>query len=83
MDSIVKRVTDTFGRLHVLVVGPGLSRDDAMQNSAREIMLKAREQNMAIVVDAVCWLHVYITVSFPAYTHPFCVGWPIFGAKSS
>lgn len=54
MDNIVKRVTDTFGRLHVLVVGPGLSRDDAMQNSAREIMLKAREQNMAIVVDAVC-----------------------------
>ncbi|KAJ8660064.1 YjeF family domain-containing protein [Lichtheimia ornata] len=52
VDNIVKRVTDTFGRLHVLVVGPGLSRDDAMQNSAREIMLKAREQNMAIVVDA-------------------------------
>lgn len=81
MDSIVKRVTDTFGRLHVLVVGPGLSRDDAMQNSAREIMLKAREQNMAIVVDAVCWILQQDVISLLAHTTH--VGWPIFGAESS
>ncbi|KAI9491558.1 H-hydrate dehydratase [Zychaea mexicana] len=52
VSDIVSRVTSTFSRLHVLVVGPGLSRDTAMQDSAREIMLKAREKNMAIVVDA-------------------------------
>ncbi|KAI7859536.1 H-hydrate dehydratase [Circinella umbellata] len=52
IDDIVSRITSTFTRLHVLVVGPGLSRDSLMQESAKKIMLKAREQNMAIVVDA-------------------------------
>ncbi|KAI9321806.1 Ribokinase-like protein [Dichotomocladium elegans] len=52
VSDIVKRITDTFSRLHVLVVGPGLSRDSAMQDTAKEIMMKARERNMAIVVDA-------------------------------
>lgn len=52
--DIVERVTNVFTRLHVLVVGPGLSRDQCMQDSAKEIILKARELNMAIVLDAVC-----------------------------
>ncbi|KAL1935808.1 hypothetical protein VTP01DRAFT_4948 [Rhizomucor pusillus] len=50
--DIVERVTNVFTRLHVLVVGPGLSRDQCMQDSAKEIILKARELNMAIVLDA-------------------------------
>ncbi|ORY98907.1 H-hydrate dehydratase [Syncephalastrum racemosum] len=50
--EIVDQITGVFTRLHVLVVGPGLSRDKLMQDVAREIMLKARELNMAIVVDA-------------------------------
>lgn len=42
-----------FSRLHVLVVGPGLSRDAVMLESAKGIIEKAKEKNMAIVIDAV------------------------------
>ncbi|CAO3642254.1 unnamed protein product [Mucor hiemalis] len=52
MKDIVDKVSNVFSRLHVLVVGPGLSRDDCMINTAKELIFKAREQNMAIVVDA-------------------------------
>jgi ATP-dependent NAD(P)H-hydrate dehydratase len=50
--EIVDKVSSVFSRLHVLVVGPGLSRDECMINTAKELILKAREQDMAIVVDA-------------------------------
>ncbi|KAI8881733.1 YjeF domain-containing protein [Backusella circina FSU 941] len=50
--EIVDRVTTIFSRLHVLVVGPGLSRDSLMLDTAKELILKAREKDMAIVVDA-------------------------------
>ncbi|KAI8973387.1 Ribokinase-like protein [Mycotypha africana] len=50
--DILERITGVFSRLHVLVVGPGLSRDDAMQKTAKDIILKAREKDMAIVIDA-------------------------------
>ncbi|KAI9260356.1 Ribokinase-like protein [Helicostylum pulchrum] len=50
--EIVDRVTGVFNRLHVLVVGPGLSRDECMIDTAKELIMKAREQNMAIVIDA-------------------------------
>ncbi|KAI8374873.1 Ribokinase-like protein [Blakeslea trispora] len=52
IDKIVDRVSSVFSRLHVLVVGPGLSRDEVMQETTRQLILRAREQNMAIVVDA-------------------------------
>ncbi|EIE77719.1 YjeF [Rhizopus delemar RA 99-880] len=51
LKEIVDRVSTVFSRLHVLVVGPGLSRDELMLDSAKELILKAREKNMAIVVD--------------------------------
>ncbi|KAL0073731.1 H-hydrate dehydratase [Phycomyces blakesleeanus] len=50
--EITDRVSSVFSRLHVLVVGPGLSRDSLMLASTREIIGKAREENMAIVIDA-------------------------------
>lgn len=50
--EIVDRVTSVFSRLHVLVVGPGLSRDECMIDTAKELIMKAREQEMAIVIDA-------------------------------
>jgi ATP-dependent NAD(P)H-hydrate dehydratase len=50
--EIVDRVSSVFTRLHVLVVGPGLSRDSLMLDTAKELIQKAREKNMAIVVDA-------------------------------
>ncbi|KAI1319202.1 hypothetical protein EDD11_004596 [Mortierella claussenii] len=39
-------------RLHVLVVGPGLSRDKGMLQSAKHAIEKAKELNMPIVIDA-------------------------------
>lgn len=51
--DIVDNVTGVFSRLHVLVVGPGLSRDSVMLESAKSIIEKAKEKNMAIVIDAV------------------------------
>lgn len=50
--DIVDKVSNVFSRLHVLVVGPGLSRDQLMQESAKLLIQKAREQDMAIVIDA-------------------------------
>ncbi|KAI8980388.1 Ribokinase-like protein [Pilobolus umbonatus] len=51
-EDIVSRISTVFKRLHVLVVGPGLSRDTLMQETARELILKARQDNMPIVIDA-------------------------------
>lgn len=53
INAIVDRVTSVFHRLHVLVVGPGLSRDKALLDSAKKIIGKAREHGMPIVLDAV------------------------------
>ncbi|KAF9430606.1 hypothetical protein BGZ94_005779 [Podila epigama] len=39
-------------RIHVLVIGPGLSRDNKMQAMARFAIQKAREIQLPIVVDA-------------------------------
>ncbi|KAI8079808.1 H-hydrate dehydratase [Halteromyces radiatus] len=50
--SMVNEITNVFSRLHVLVVGPGLSRDDTMQDMAKQLVQHARKQNMALVVDA-------------------------------
>jgi ATP-dependent NAD(P)H-hydrate dehydratase len=50
--EIVDNVSSIFSRLHVLVVGPGLSRDKIMQDTAKELIKKARENDMAIVIDA-------------------------------
>lgn len=52
INDIVQRVKDVFSRLHVLVVGPGLSRDSVMQDTAKELIKIAREKNMATVIDA-------------------------------
>lgn len=52
LKEIVSRVSSVFSRLHVLVVGPGLSRDELMLDSAKELISKAREKDMAIVIDA-------------------------------
>jgi len=40
-------------RIHVLVVGPGLSRDKGMLQCARHAIEKAKEMNIPIVIDAV------------------------------
>lgn len=39
-------------RLHVLVIGPGLGRDDFMQSCAAEALQLAKERDMGVVIDA-------------------------------
>jgi ATP-dependent NAD(P)H-hydrate dehydratase len=39
-------------RLHVLVIGPGLGRDQLMQDTCAEVIAAARKQNMPFVLDA-------------------------------
>ncbi|RUS29701.1 Ribokinase-like protein [Jimgerdemannia flammicorona] len=51
-DEIVSSVAALFPRLHVLVIGPGLSRDTLMLDCAKGVIGKAREQDMPIVIDA-------------------------------
>ncbi|KAJ6257746.1 ATP-dependent (S)-NAD(P)H-hydrate dehydratase [Drechslerella dactyloides] len=55
-DSIVKRVEGMLDRLHVIVVGPGLGRDELMQRTAGRVVRAAREKGMGIVVDAVSFV---------------------------
>ncbi len=64
--EIVDKVSNLFTRLHVLVVGPGLSRDESMINTAKELIFKAREQNMSIVVDAD---GLYLVQQYPETIH--------------
>ncbi|KAG0370818.1 Ribokinase-like protein [Gamsiella multidivaricata] len=55
-DQIWAQTFDDIGtllkRVHVLVVGPGLSRDEGMLNSAKRAIEKAKELEMPIVIDA-------------------------------
>ncbi|KAI9209598.1 Ribokinase-like protein [Polychytrium aggregatum] len=46
------KVSALFGRLHVLVVGPGLSRDRVMLDTAKEVILAARRHNLPLIIDA-------------------------------
>ncbi|CAG8787688.1 851_t:CDS:1, partial [Racocetra fulgida] len=50
--EIIDNVTSLFKRLHVLVIGPGLSRDEMMLECAKGIILNAKEQHIPIIVDA-------------------------------
>ncbi|CAK7271014.1 hypothetical protein SEPCBS119000_004382 [Sporothrix epigloea] len=50
--SISQRVIDLLPRLHVLVIGPGLGRDDLMQQTVSEVVAAARKASMPVVLDA-------------------------------
>src|SRR3954462_2440473 len=50
--SVSKRVIDMLPRLHVLVVGPGLGRDQLMQDTCAKVLEAARKENMPFVLDA-------------------------------
>ncbi|KAI8055129.1 YjeF domain-containing protein [Syncephalis plumigaleata] len=51
-DTAIERIASLLGRLHVLVVGPGLSRDEYMQRAAYETILMARDRHLPMVIDA-------------------------------
>ena len=52
MESVRSELSSLLQRLHVLVVGPGLGREDYMQEYARIAVSLAREQKMYLVLDA-------------------------------
>lgn len=41
-----------FGRLHALVIGPGLGRDDFMQTAGKRALKVARKLGLWVVLDA-------------------------------
>ncbi|KAL7787999.1 Ribokinase-like protein [Trichoderma afarasin] len=51
-DHVARKIIDMLGRLHVLVVGPGLGRDPLMQATVARVIRAARESNMPVVLDA-------------------------------
>ncbi|KAL5492673.1 hypothetical protein ACEPAI_4120 [Sanghuangporus weigelae] len=51
-DSVKSELDALLKRLHVLIVGPGLGREDYMQDYARMAVGLAREQKMYLVLDA-------------------------------
>lgn len=51
-DKVAASVIDMLPRLHALVIGPGLGRDDAMQETCARVIKAAREQNIPFVLDA-------------------------------
>ncbi|KAI8614484.1 carbohydrate kinase-domain-containing protein [Chytriomyces sp. MP71] len=50
-DSVAK-VLELAKRVHIVVLGPGLSRDDFMQNTAAAIVEALRDMNKPLVLDA-------------------------------
>lgn len=46
-------INSLLKRIHVLVIGPGLSRDKGMLQTAKHAIEVAKEQAMPIVIDAV------------------------------
>ncbi|CAG8455200.1 25048_t:CDS:2 [Dentiscutata erythropus] len=51
-EEIIDNVTSLFKRTHVLVIGPGLSRDKMMLECAKGIILKAKEEHIPMIIDA-------------------------------
>ncbi|KAJ3170921.1 hypothetical protein HDU87_008623 [Geranomyces variabilis] len=52
IDKHVGRVEAMLSRLHVLIIGPGLSRDEVMGEMTSKIIKKARENKIPLVIDA-------------------------------
>jgi len=52
VDSISQAVVDMLDRLHVVVIGPGLGRDPAMQETCARVIQEARKKNVSFVLDA-------------------------------
>ncbi|ORX95949.1 Ribokinase-like protein [Basidiobolus meristosporus CBS 931.73] len=52
VDEIVEKVIALYPRLHVLVFGPGLSRDAYMLETTKKLIQVAREKEIPIVIDA-------------------------------
>ncbi|KAI9686671.1 MAG: hypothetical protein M1820_010587 [Bogoriella megaspora] len=52
LDTYSSLVVDMLSRLHVIVIGPGLGRDSAMQETCARVITEAKKQNIPFVLDA-------------------------------
>lgn len=51
-DSVSENVLGMLSRLHVVVIGPGLGRDELMQETCARLLAAAREKGIPVVLDA-------------------------------
>lgn len=51
-EKLKEDLDGVISRLHIIVVGPGLGREDFMQNAARQAIELAKAKNQYIVIDA-------------------------------
>ena len=51
-DSVFQNVKAMLSRLHVIVIGPGLGRDELMQETCAQVLQEARKLGIAFVLDA-------------------------------
>ena len=52
VDTAAEQVIGMLSRLHCLVIGPGLGRDEAMQETCARVITEARKRGIAFVLDA-------------------------------
>ncbi|KAF2705239.1 H-hydrate dehydratase [Pleomassaria siparia CBS 279.74] len=52
LDSVSTEVISMLSRLHVIVIGPGLGRDELMQDTCARVIEEARKKNIPFVLDA-------------------------------
>ena len=50
--EMVNRVSESMDRFHCIVIGPGLGRDEAVQDATAIIIKEARKRGISIVLDA-------------------------------
>lgn len=55
-----------LGRLHALVIGPGLGRDDFMQAAGKRALKVARKLGLWVVLDAECVFSSSLLVRLPS-----------------
>ena len=51
-DSVAATIFEMMARLHVIVIGPGLGRDDLMQATVKKVIVEARHRRIPLVLDA-------------------------------
>ena len=52
IQEMVSSVVETFDRLHVLIIGPGLGRCPLVLKAAAKIIAEAKERKLPMVIDA-------------------------------
>ena len=56
-EELAKPIIDMLPRLHVLVIGPGLGRDEVTHRQVKGVITEARKQEIPMVLDAdALWL---------------------------